>query len=219
MFPRMTTTKQLPSDAFVALAAVGWADGRMTKTEGAALVRAAKESGLAGDELAAVEAATKTAVSLDDFDPSGLTPYQRGLTFALASWIARLDGVTGGSEREALERLGRALELSPDKRQLAASAAFDIATLAGGHRPEKYDFAALTARLREKLPSLIVGEAREKKAVEAKPVEAKPVEANAPAAPAKEPADEDPPAKAAKPAKAEAPAKPAKAAKKKRKKS
>ncbi|MCB9594699.1 MAG: hypothetical protein H6719_18410 [Sandaracinaceae bacterium] len=149
------TDSKLPSEAFVALAAVAWADGRMSKSEGAGLLRAATEAGLDADGLAAVEAATKTSVSLDDFDPSGLAPYQRGLTYALASWIARVDGLAAGSEREALAQLGRALELPQDKCQLAASAAADIATLAGGHRPEKYDFAALTERLREKLPSLL----------------------------------------------------------------
>lgn len=148
-------TLQLHRDSFIALAAVAWADGRLSRNESAGLLRAAREHGLGGDDLAAVEAATKEAVSIDSFDATELAEWEKALTFALATWLARLDGVTHPEEQASLHALGDRLGLPQEKLSLAASAAFDIACLPGGHRPEKYDFQALYERLGEKLPSLV----------------------------------------------------------------
>lgn len=146
---------QLKRESFLAIAAVGWADGRMSREEAAGLVRAAQASGLEGEDLAAVEAAAKQGgASLASFDPSGLSDAERALTYAIASWLARVDGVVDPSEREALKQLGGVLGLPADRLAFAASAAFDVSVLPGGHRPEKYDFAALVAQLRKKLPLL-----------------------------------------------------------------
>jgi hypothetical protein len=142
----------LPSQSFVALAAVGWADGRLTRSEATALVEAAKKHGLAGDDLAAVEASTKNKIALDAFDPGTMTVWDCVVTYALASWLARLDGVQSTSESEVLKKLGDRLRLDDAIQQRAAGAAFDIAVLPEGGRPERYDFAKLIARLRERLP-------------------------------------------------------------------
>jgi uncharacterized membrane protein YebE (DUF533 family) len=144
----------LPKQAFLALAAVGWADGSFRKNEGAALLRAAQASGVTGEDLAEVERSTKHEVSLDSFDAAGLGEWERVLTYALASWLACLDGVQSTSESVALQKLGEHLGLDVGVRQRAASAAFDIAVLPEGGRPEKYDFEKLGARLREKMPKL-----------------------------------------------------------------
>lgn len=144
----------LPKSSFIALSAVAWADGRMSRDEAAGLLRAAEKCGLSGDDLAGVEAATKESVSLDAFDADSLDDWQKALTYALASWLARLDGVTSTDEHQSLTALGDRLELSKDKLGAAASAAFDISTEKGGHRPERYDFDKLVDKLREKLPSL-----------------------------------------------------------------
>ena len=74
------------------------------------------------------------------------------LTLAIASWLARVDGVATGVELDQLNALGDRLGVNEFKRKTAYSAAFDIACLPQGHRPEKYDFVALVAKLREKLP-------------------------------------------------------------------
>jgi hypothetical protein len=142
----------LPSQSFVALAAVGWADGRLTRAEAVALVEAAKKHGLAGDELAAVEASTKNKIALDAFDPGKMSVLDCVVTYALASWLARLDGVQSTSESEVLKKLGERLGLDDAIQQRAAGAAFDIAVLPEGGRPERYDFTKLIARLRERLP-------------------------------------------------------------------
>src|SRR5579862_6035984 len=128
----------LPKQSFIALAAVAWADGSFRKDEGAALVRAAKASGLSPADLADVEASTKKPVALSSFDATGLGEWDRVVTYALASWLARLDGVQSTDESDALAELGKRLELADGVRQRAAGAAFDIAVLPEGGRPERY---------------------------------------------------------------------------------
>jgi hypothetical protein len=149
---RLGVALTLPKEAFVALAAVAWADGRISRGEGIGLVRAAEAAGLAGDDLEAVKRATQEKVSLDDFDASALSPFEGLVTLAIASWLARVDGVAQNVEVDQLASLGDKLGLNDFKRKTASSAAFDIACLPQGHRPEKYDFVALVAKLREKLP-------------------------------------------------------------------
>ncbi|HEY4116401.1 MAG TPA: hypothetical protein VGM56_01045 [Byssovorax sp.] len=145
---------ELPKQAFIALSAVAWADGSFRKDEATALLRAAKESGLSAEDLAEVERSTKEKVPLETFDASALGPWERALTFALASWLARLDGVQSLDESDTLKALGDRLELAAPSRIRAASAAFDVAVLPEGGRPDRYDFTKLVARLKEKLPQL-----------------------------------------------------------------
>lgn len=158
-WPRLPTTVsavalELPRESFLALAAVAWADGRISRGEGIGLVRAAEASGLSGDDLDAVKKAIAEKTSLSAFDDSSLTPIQKGVTLAVASWLARVDGVASREELEHLEELGTKLGLSAFQRKSAMSAAFDIACLPEGHKPEKYDFVALVAKVREKMPTL-----------------------------------------------------------------
>lgn len=145
---------KLPKQAFLALAAVAWSDDSIKKSEGGGLVRAAKECGLAGEELAAVEASTKKKVTLDAFAPGAMTEWEKIVTYALAAWLAQLDGVVTTEENATLVKLGEGLGLALGVRQRAAAAAFDIAVLPEGGRPDRYDFAKLTARLKEKMPQL-----------------------------------------------------------------
>jgi tellurite resistance protein len=148
---------KLPKESFVALAAVTWADGRMSRNEAEGLLRAARAAGLDGADLDDVQKATKERTEVSDADLTGLTPWERGLTYALAGWLARVDGVENAAESEALRKLGAALDLPQDKLDSAAAGAFDVACLPSGHRPEKYDFDALEERLRARLPSLTKG--------------------------------------------------------------
>jgi hypothetical protein len=148
---------KLPAQTFVALAAVGWADGSLKRSEATALVDAAKKLGLEGSALAAVELSTKGTVALDAFEPGAMTRWERVLTYALASWLARLDGVESRDESTVLRRLGERLGLDEGVRQRAAGAAFDIAVLPLGGRPDRYDFPKLAARLRERMPQLVDG--------------------------------------------------------------
>jgi uncharacterized membrane protein YebE (DUF533 family) len=143
---------KLPAQSFVALAAVGWADGAVRRSEAIALVDAARKCGLEGDDLAAVEQSTRTPVTLDAFDPGVMTVWECVVTYALASWLARLDGVQSTDETDVLRHLGERLGLDDGLRQRAAGAALDIAVLPDGGRPDRYDFVKLIARLHERMP-------------------------------------------------------------------
>jgi hypothetical protein len=142
----------LTKESFLALAAIGWADGALQKVETVGLLRAAKEAGLPENELFVVEMSTKQKMFLEDIDLAGLTPWGQVFTYALASWLAALDGVVSTDEHETMKKLGDLLGLPEMARKKAAAAAFDIAVLPEGGRPERYDFQKLAARLKEKLP-------------------------------------------------------------------
>jgi hypothetical protein len=126
----------------------------LSKCEATGLLGAARACGVDGDELARIERSTKEQVSLDDFDASELSGWQKALTYAIASWLARVDGTTVTAEHASLAELGDKLGLGKEKLGAAASAAFDISCLPGGHKPEKYDFVKLVEQLAVKLPSL-----------------------------------------------------------------
>jgi hypothetical protein len=148
----------LPKRSFLALAAIGWADGSLQRKEADGLVRAARACGLADGELAEVERATKERTTLGSVDVGGLSRWEQVLTYSLASWLAYLDGVQSTDERETLGQLGDTLGLDKALRVRAAAAANDIACLPEGGRPDRFDFVKLAERLRERLPQLAKGE-------------------------------------------------------------
>jgi tellurite resistance protein len=148
------STLTLPKQSFLALAAIGWSDGSLQRIEATGLLRAAKECGMAGGDLAEIERAAKAHVALDAASVGGLSQWEQVLTYALASWFASLDGIASTDERETLAKLGDALGLDPPLRVRAAAAANDIACLPEGGRPDRYDFVKLVARLRERLPQI-----------------------------------------------------------------
>jgi len=144
----------LPTQSFLALAAVGWADGSLQKVEAVGLLRAARDSGLSEADVAAVEAATKTRPNLRELDLAGMSSWEQVLTFALGAWLAQADGVVSTDEHETLRALGDALGLADPLRKRAAVAAYDVACLPEAGRPERFDLAKLEARLRERLPQI-----------------------------------------------------------------
>jgi len=146
--------KRLPLQSFLALAAIGWADGSLQRIERTGLLRAASECGLTAEELALVEHASTDQRTLDGVELGGLTRWEQVLTYALASWFAALDGVVSTSEHETLVRLGDALGLDPALRKRATAAAYDIFCIPGAGRPERYDFVKLADRLVERMPQL-----------------------------------------------------------------
>jgi hypothetical protein len=144
----------LPKQSFLALAAIGWADGSLQRIESTGLLRAAREAGIAGDDYNAIEEASKSHTTLDKVDLSGMSQWDQVLTYALAAWFAQLDGVLSTSEKETMADLGDKLGLAEALRVRCAAAANDIACLPGGGRPERYDFQKLATRLRERLPQI-----------------------------------------------------------------
>jgi hypothetical protein len=146
----MTLSKR----SFLALAAVGWADGSLQRIEASGLLRAAKEGGLSEEDLKDVETATKAKTSIDDLDLAGMSQWDQVLTYALAAWFAQLDGVVSTSEHTVMVTLGEKLGLAEGLRKRAQAAAYDIACLPEAGRPERYDFEKLSARLAERMPQL-----------------------------------------------------------------
>jgi putative intracellular protease/amidase len=145
---------KLPRQSFLALAAIGWVDGSLQRIEAEGLLRAAREAELSPEDLAEVENATKAKIELGSIGVSGMSEWEQALTYALAAWFAQLDGVVSTSEATTMSDLGDQLGLADPLRKRAAAAAYDIACLPGGGKPERYDFQKLAARLRERLPQL-----------------------------------------------------------------
>jgi len=145
----------LRKQGFVAIAAIARADGLLLADEVNGLLGAARAVGLCESELAEVEHALREGVPLAQVDLSELSGPEKVLTYALAHWLAMVDGIVNTAELASLRELASKLDLPDAKLKAAASAAFDIVCLPGGHRPEKFQFALLEARLREKLPALM----------------------------------------------------------------
>jgi uncharacterized membrane protein YebE (DUF533 family) len=134
-------------DVFVALAAVAWADGTLDPDEADAIVRAAVDEGLELEEIAAIEEATRKPVELGTIDKSGLSKEDRLFVYAIACWIARLDGKVTDEESGALAGLAERLDVPERPRANAEKRAAEVAALPEGDRPARYDLAKLRALL------------------------------------------------------------------------
>jgi uncharacterized membrane protein YebE (DUF533 family) len=142
---------KLNRDIFLALAAIGWADGQLDPDEADAIVRAAVEAGLDLEEIEEIEAATRERIDLGTVDRSALSKEDRLFVYALACWIARLDGTVTEEEGQALAALGERLGVPERPRRYAESIAREIAELPEGDRPARYDLQKLRSTLGERL--------------------------------------------------------------------
>jgi uncharacterized membrane protein YebE (DUF533 family) len=136
---------------FLALAAVAWADGELDAEEADAIARTALEEGLDLDEIAEIEGATKAPIDLESLDRASMTKADRLFVYAVASWIARLDGPPNEGEVKALDKLGALLKIPARPREHADAIAQEIAALPEGDRPARYDLGALRDTLVERL--------------------------------------------------------------------
>jgi len=141
---------RLGRDVYIALAAVGWADGELDREEADAIVRTALEEGLDIDEIAEIEQATKERVELGVVEQRNLSKEDRLFVYAVASWMTRLDGVVSSNELSALARLGEALKIPERPRALVDGIAQDVANLSDD-RPARYDLPALRRIIGERL--------------------------------------------------------------------
>jgi uncharacterized membrane protein YebE (DUF533 family) len=146
----MTETR-LRKDIFVALAAVAWADGRLDSDEADAIVRAAADEGLSLEEIAAIEESTKERVDLGVVDRSSMSKEDRLFVYAVACWIARMDGRVTDAESDALAKLGERLGIPERPRVHAEALAREVAEMPDGDRPARYDLAGLRRLLGERL--------------------------------------------------------------------
>ena len=140
----------LGRDVYIALAAVGWADGKLDQEEADAIVRTALEEGLDIDEIAEIEAATKNPIDLGVVDRKNLSKEDRLFVYGVASWITRLDGVVTEKEEQALAKLGDALKVPTKPRAIVDGLAQEVAALSDD-RPARYDLVALRRIISERL--------------------------------------------------------------------
>jgi uncharacterized membrane protein YebE (DUF533 family) len=143
--------KRLGRDVFIALAAIGWADGKLDGEEADAIVRTAADEGLEFDEIAAIEKATQEPVALGVLDKETLTKEDRLFVYAVAAWMTRLDGKVTDNELGALDKLGDAMGIPPGSRKAADAIAQDVALLPDGDRPLRYDLTKLRRIIAERL--------------------------------------------------------------------
>jgi uncharacterized membrane protein YebE (DUF533 family) len=142
---------KLRKDIFVALAAVAWADGQLDSDEADAIVRAAAEEGLSLEEIAEIEASTKERIDLGVVDKAGLSKEDRLFVYAVACWIARMDGEIKAEESDVLAKLGERLGVPERPRMHAEAIAREVAEMPEGDRPARYDLVALRRILSERL--------------------------------------------------------------------
>lgn len=142
---------KLGRDVYLALAAVGWADGKLDAEEADAIVRMAAEEDLPIEEIAEIEEATKKPLDIGIIDRSGMSKEDRLFVYAVAAWMTRLDGVTTDAELASLTRLGDALKIPEKPRAQADAIAQQVALMPEGDRPERYDLRALRQILSERL--------------------------------------------------------------------
>jgi uncharacterized membrane protein YebE (DUF533 family) len=147
----MTDAKtRLGRDVYVALAAVGWADGKLDQDEADAIVRAALDEGLELAEIAEIEQATKQRVELSAVEQR-LSKEDRLYVYGIARWITGMDGVVTEAESAALKRLGEVLKIPDRPREIVEKVVEEVAKLSGDDRPAQYDLVALRRVLTERL--------------------------------------------------------------------
>jgi uncharacterized membrane protein YebE (DUF533 family) len=142
---------RLGRDVYLALAAVGWADGQLDSEEADAIVRTAAEEGLPLEEIAEIEAATKKPLDIGVIDRSNMTKEDRLFVYAVASWMTRLDGLVTDTEIATLQSLGEALKIPESPRKQADAIAQDVAMLPEGDRPDRFDLRKVRQILGERL--------------------------------------------------------------------
>lgn len=147
----MDGKQPLGRDVFIALAAIGWADGKLDSEEADAIVRTALEEGLELEEINEIEAATKSPVEMGAIDRAKLSKEDRLFVYAVASWITRIDGNVDANELDALAKLAEALKVPEGPRTAADRIAQDIAMLPEGDRPSRYDLPRLRKVIAERL--------------------------------------------------------------------
>jgi uncharacterized membrane protein YebE (DUF533 family) len=148
---RALTGERLGRDVFLALAAVGWSDGKLDAEEADAIVRTALEEGLDLDEIDAIEKATKEPTALAAIDLTRLTKADRLFVYAVASWMVRLDGVLDDRELEALRALAALLKIPARPLEHAEAIVKEVGELSEDEKPARYDLPALRDLLRERL--------------------------------------------------------------------
>jgi hypothetical protein len=143
---------KLAKNVFLALTAVGTADGATSANELEALVHAAEGCGASEAELDEIKSAAESARgNFDAVKKLSLTPEERLFAYAIATWLVRVDGMVMPEEKMALMKLGDALKLADGDRTRASAASFKVWQLDPEKRPARFDIAALGDAIRTAL--------------------------------------------------------------------
>lgn len=146
----MATNPILGRDVYLALAAVGWADGQLTQEAADAIVRTALEEGLPFEDVAAIEEATKKPLmEVGEVNRMNMSKADRLYVYAVASWIAELDGKVSKEEKEALAKLAESLGVPEAPRHHADAIVREVADKAD--RPDRFDLLTLRRTLAARL--------------------------------------------------------------------
>ncbi len=136
-------TEQLGRDVFMALASIGWADGKLDGNEADAIVRLATDEGLELEEIAEIEEATKDPANLKAVDLVKLSEVDRLFVYAVATWMTRVDGRVDEGEVERLRDLGERLAVPEDQRIVVDGLSRDVGE--AGESPLRFDLGRLRA--------------------------------------------------------------------------
>ncbi len=136
---------KIGKDTLIALAAVGWSDGTMAPEEAAGIRAAAGQLDLTPDDHAAVEQAIQQRVDVSEVETVRMDRIARLFTFAVASWIATVDGKVTLEEEQALKQLGDRLGLSAVARERARTVGLAVGRVSTSI--EAYDLVKLRSRL------------------------------------------------------------------------
>jgi uncharacterized membrane protein YebE (DUF533 family) len=145
----MPTNPILGMDVYIALAAVGWADGQLTRQAADAILRTAAEEGIELDALQKIEEAVKHPVDIGVVDKMNMSKSDRLYVYAVASWIASLDGDASTRSKEKLAELGQALGVPEAPRRRADEIMNEVA--GDERKPDRFDLVALRSTLDERL--------------------------------------------------------------------
>jgi uncharacterized membrane protein YebE (DUF533 family) len=143
--------KRFGRDVFMALAAVGWADGNLDAEEGDAIVRTALEEGLELEDVEAIRQATQARIEMGSVDISAMSKADRLFVYAVGSWMTRLDGHEDAVEDAMLAKLGAALHIPDAPRAHADAIAREIAAEQQAADAVHFDLAKLHATIEERL--------------------------------------------------------------------
>lgn len=145
----------LTKDVYLALAAIGWADGELDRNEADAIARTALEDGLELEQIEELEKLMKEPVPIGSIDWRSMSKEDRLFVYAVASWMTRLDGEMSDNERAALDLVGEALHIPDRPREHADAIAIEVAALPAGDRPDRFDIP----RLRETIATRLAASA------------------------------------------------------------
>lgn len=150
----------LPVEVFLMLLAVGWADGSLDPQERDAVLHAARASGVEPTDFADIERAAETPVELGAVDISRLSRRDRFYVYAMARWIAAVNGTITEHEDAMLHVLAFVLGLSARGRAQMDDAVRDLLSSPEAGQPTRFDLHGLRSAISARVAAAEAAESR-----------------------------------------------------------